>query len=67
MASGHARTALTGRTHGCTDQRCDVKFGLANQEPSTHGTWRTFGVTWPLLPPKPIFPGPGFEFRLAPQ
>ncbi len=20
------RTALTGRTHGCTDQRCDVTF-----------------------------------------
>jgi hypothetical protein len=32
------RTALTGRTHGCTDQQRDVKFLLANQEPSTHGT-----------------------------
>ena len=37
MASGHV-TALTGRTHGCTDQRRDVKILLANSEPSTHGT-----------------------------
>src|SRR5262245_33283056 len=37
MASGHG-TALTGRTHGCTDQACDVKISLANSEPSTHGT-----------------------------
>src|SRR5262249_34765891 len=34
---------LTGRTHGCTDQQCDVKISLANSEPSTHGTKRTFG------------------------
>ena len=33
MASGHVN-----RTHGCTDQGCDVKFFLANSEPSTHGT-----------------------------
>jgi len=39
MASGHG-TALTGRTHGCTDQACDVKILLANLEPSTHGTSR---------------------------
>jgi hypothetical protein len=31
-------TAQTGRTHGCTDQACDVKILLANPEPSTHGT-----------------------------
>jgi hypothetical protein len=36
MASGHV-TALTGRTHGCTDQQRDVKILLANSEPSTHG------------------------------
>jgi hypothetical protein len=30
------RTAPTGRTHGCTDQVCDVKKILANPEPSTH-------------------------------
>ena len=24
---------------GCTDQACDVKFFLANSEPSTHGTF----------------------------
>jgi hypothetical protein len=39
MASGHG-TAQTGRTHGCTDQACDVKILLANLEPSTHGTSR---------------------------
>src|SRR5260370_34026343 len=33
-------TASTGRTHGCTDQACDVKISLANPEPSTHGTFR---------------------------
>jgi len=32
------RTALTGRTHGRTDQQRDVKISLANPEPSTHGT-----------------------------
>src|SRR5262245_38111505 len=41
MASGHG-TALTGRTHGCTDQACDVKILLANPEPSTHGPKATF-------------------------
>jgi hypothetical protein len=30
--------AATGLTHGCTDQACNVKFFLANSEPSTHGT-----------------------------
>ena len=34
-------TALKGRTHGSTDQACDVKISLANPEPSTHGTKRT--------------------------
>src|SRR5258708_10532107 len=29
------RTASTGRTHGSTDQACDVKISLANPEPST--------------------------------
>jgi hypothetical protein len=29
--------SITGRTHGCTDQACDVKILLANPEPSTHG------------------------------
>src|SRR5262249_53214021 len=28
--------ALTGRTHGCTDQPAGVKKVLANSEPSTH-------------------------------
>ena len=32
-------TALTGRTHGRTDQVCDVKILLANPEPSTHGPY----------------------------
>ena len=42
MASGHVnRIRLTGRTHGCTDQACDVKISLANPEPSTHGTKQT--------------------------
>src|SRR6516164_11700262 len=34
--------ALTGRTHGCTDQPANVKKTLANSEPSTHGTKRTW-------------------------
>src|SRR6266404_1492036 len=37
MASGLC-AALTGRTHGCTDQPANVKKTLANSEPSTHGT-----------------------------
>jgi hypothetical protein len=37
MASGRC-AALTGRTHGCTDQPANVKKTLANSEPSTHGT-----------------------------
>src|SRR6516164_7949106 len=41
MASGHV-TAQTGRTHGCTDQPANVKKSLANSEPSTHGTKRTY-------------------------
>jgi hypothetical protein len=40
MASGLC-AALTGRTHGCTDQPASVKKTLANSEPSTHGTQRT--------------------------
>jgi hypothetical protein len=35
MASGLC-AALTGRTHGCTDQPANVKKTLANSEPSTH-------------------------------
>src|SRR5215469_11777836 len=35
-------TAQIGRTHGCTDQPADVKKSLANSEPSTHGTKRTY-------------------------
>ena len=38
MASGHA-SRIKGRTHGCSDQTCDVKKVLANTEPSTHGTF----------------------------
>ena len=32
MASGHA-SRIKGRTHGCSDQACDVKKVLANAEP----------------------------------
>ena len=50
------------RTHGCTDQACNVKKALANSEPSTHGTLRHFAGlqnwvairaerTWPNLLP----------------
>src|SRR6516162_8517634 len=39
---------LKGRTHGCTDQLCDVKILLANSEPSTHGTKRTSRPTQPM-------------------
>ena len=35
-------TAQTGRTHGCSDQCCNVKIPLANPEPSTHGPSRHF-------------------------
>ena len=51
---------LKGRTHGCTEQACDVKKALANSEPATHGPsrhsrhckiWNAIGVTgdigWP--------------------
>ena len=41
MASGLC-AALTGRTHGCTDQPANVKKTLANSEPSTHGTKRAY-------------------------
>jgi hypothetical protein len=41
MASGLC-AALTGRTHGCTDQPANVKKTLANSEPSTHGTKQTY-------------------------
>jgi hypothetical protein len=44
MASGLC-AALTGRTHGCTDQPANVKKTLANSEPSTHGTKRHFVAT----------------------
>jgi len=44
MASGLC-AALTGRTHGCTDQPASVKKTLANSEPSTHGTSRQFAAT----------------------
>ena len=37
-----SETAPTGRTHGCTDQRRDVKIFLANSGPSTHGTFLPF-------------------------
>jgi two-component system, LuxR family, response regulator FixJ len=43
MASGRC-AALTGRTHGCTDQPANVKKTLANSEPSTHGTSRRFAA-----------------------
>ena len=36
MASGHVNRASRGRTHGRTDQACNVKILLANSEPSTH-------------------------------
>jgi hypothetical protein len=42
MASGHVNR-IKGRTHGRTDQACNVKIVLANQEPSTHGTQRPLG------------------------
>jgi len=45
MASGLC-AALTGRTHGCTDQPANVKKTLANSEPSTHGTKRTCSSRW---------------------
>ena len=41
MASGHVNRIYRRRTHGSTDQACDVKILLANPEPSTHGTFRT--------------------------
>jgi hypothetical protein len=36
--------AQTGRTHGCSDQCCNVKILLANPEPSTHGPSRHFAA-----------------------
>jgi hypothetical protein len=48
MASGLC-AALTGRTHGCTDQPANVKKTLANSEPSTHGTKRTFQDVGPFV------------------
>src|SRR5947209_17631355 len=47
MASGLC-AALTGRTHGCTDQPANVKKTLANSEPSTHGTSETSTDVRPL-------------------
>ncbi len=57
MASGLC-AALTGRTHGCTDQPANVKKTLANSEPSTHGTKRTC----PLLGAKQT---PASDFAIA--
>jgi hypothetical protein len=48
MASGLC-AALTGRTHGCTDQPANVKKTLANSEPSTHGTKRTWREFCPVV------------------
>jgi hypothetical protein len=48
MASGLC-AALTGRTHGCTDQPANVKKTLANSEPSTHGTKRTSQDVGPFV------------------
>ena len=48
MASGLC-AALTGRTHGCTDQPANVKKTLANSEPSTHGTKRTYRDDLPFV------------------
>jgi hypothetical protein len=48
MASGLC-AALTGRTHGCTDQPANVKKTLANSEPSTHGTKRTCRDGLPIV------------------
>jgi hypothetical protein len=45
MASGLC-AALTGRTHGRTDQPANVKKTLANSEPSTHGTKRVHVRFW---------------------
>jgi hypothetical protein len=47
MASGLC-AALTGRTHGCTDQPANVKKTLANSEPSTHGTELPFRRRRPM-------------------
>jgi hypothetical protein len=40
MASGHVNRINRPNTC-CTDQPANVKKGLANSEPSTHGTKRT--------------------------
>jgi len=53
MASGLC-AALTGRTHGCTDQPSSVKKTLDNSEPSTHGASRQEG-------------DPGFGLRISEQ
>jgi hypothetical protein len=52
MASGLC-AALTGRTHGCTDQPANVKKTLANSEPSTHGPKQT----WASAPHMSAFGG----------
>jgi hypothetical protein len=65
MASGLC-AALTGRTHGRTDQPANVKKTLANSEPSTHGTKRTYRGKRSLvrfwseaeMPPPPVVPRP---------
>ena len=59
-------TALKGRTHGSTDQACDVKISLANPEPSTHGTKRTSGNVRPMFAfgGEADIPPQGRDFRL---
>jgi hypothetical protein len=39
MASGHVHRT-EGRTHGSTDQACDVKISLANPECPQFGRYR---------------------------
>jgi len=41
-ADRYLRGLFTAGALGCTDQQSDVKILLANSEPSTHGTSRTF-------------------------
>src|SRR5437879_10652835 len=68
MASGLC-AALTGRTHGCTDQPANVKKTLANSEPSTHGTKR-HAVTkgsCPLSGAKPTWPEDGVRSAYDPK
>src|SRR5262245_33300334 len=43
MASGHVNRTK-GRTHGCTDHRCNVPETLDSPEPSTHGPQSPFAA-----------------------